>query len=64
MAGAEAVHETGATQTQTQTQVATQENSTDSVEPTDCKEMHYQGHNAPHLGGQRHRWSQLCRPLR
>lgn len=35
VAGAEAIHPTGATQTETQTQVETKENSTDSVEPPD-----------------------------
>lgn len=64
VAGAEAVHPTGATQTETQTQVATQKNSTDSVEPPDCQEMHDKGHHAHALDRHGHRGPQLCRPFR
>lgn len=61
---AEGLQATVQTQTLAQTQIQTQKDSTDSVEPPDRQEVHHKGSHASTLGGHGPRGPQLRGALR
>lgn len=61
---AEGLQATVQTETPAQTQIQTQKDSTDSVEPPDSQEMHHKGSHARTVGGHGPGGPQLRRTLR